>query len=41
VDASDRNHGEINARFGDPEDDRVTGKAMQFLNGILLPEGER
>ncbi len=35
VDASDRNHGEINRRFGDPEDKKVTGKTIAFLNGIL------
>lgn len=34
VDASDRNHGEINQWFGDPEDERVTGKAMAFLGAI-------
>jgi acetyl esterase/lipase len=31
VDGSDRNHGEINQRFGDPQDQRVTGKAQKFL----------
>ena len=35
VDASDRNHGQINQRFGDPDDEKVTGKAMQFLERIL------
>jgi arylformamidase len=35
VDGSDRNHGEINQRFGDPEDERVTGKAQKFLSTIL------
>jgi acetyl esterase/lipase len=35
VDASDRNHGEINQRFGDPDDTKVTGKAMGFLKKIL------
>jgi acetyl esterase/lipase len=35
VDASDRNHGEINQRFGDPKDQRVTGKAEAFLSEIL------
>lgn len=35
VDASDRNHGQINQRFGDPSDTKVTGKAEAFLNGIL------
>ena len=34
VDASDRNHGQINQRFGDPADEKVTGRAMAFLNGI-------
>ena len=35
VDASDRTHGQINQRFGDPADEKVTGKAMEFLRGIL------
>ena len=35
VDAGDRTHNEINLRFGDPEDNKVTGKAMTFLNDIL------
>jgi len=35
VDASDRNHGEINARFGDPKDEKVTGKAKRFLDSLL------
>lgn len=35
VDGSDRNHGEINERFGAPADDRVTGKAQAFLSKIL------
>ena len=34
VDTSDRNHGEINARFGDPKDEKVTGKAKQFLHSL-------
>lgn len=34
VDASDRNHGQINQRFGAPTDEKVTGRAMAFLNGI-------
>ena len=32
VDAGDRNHGQINQWFGDPEDEKVTGKAMAFLD---------
>jgi arylformamidase len=35
VDASDRNHGQINQRFGELGDDMVTGKAIAFLNRIL------
>ncbi|NQT13104.1 MAG: carboxylesterase family protein [Planctomycetes bacterium] len=35
VDASDRNHGQINQRFGDPEDEKVTGRAEVFWSGIL------
>lgn len=35
IDASDRNHGQINSRFGDPQDEKVTGAAMEFLDGIL------
>ena len=38
VDASDRNHGQINQRFGDPEDEKVTGKAMAFLEALRRPE---
>jgi len=38
VDASDRNHGQINQRFGDPEDEKVTGKAMAFLDELLSPQ---
>jgi hypothetical protein len=34
VDASDRNHGEINQRFGAPEDEKVTNRAMRFLKNI-------
>ena len=34
VDASDRDHGEINAWFGDP-DDSVTQKALAFLRPLL------
>ena len=35
VDAADRNHGEINRWFGDPDDERVTGRAVVFLDAIL------
>ncbi|WP_013630085.1 alpha/beta hydrolase fold domain-containing protein [Rubinisphaera brasiliensis] len=35
IDASDRNHGEINARFGKADDEKVTGAAIRFLDGIL------
>lgn len=34
VDASDRNHGEINAWFGKAGDEKVTGKAKTFLRAI-------
>lgn len=35
VDASDRNHADINRRFGDLADANVTGRAMKFLTGLL------
>lgn len=35
VDASDRNHREINARFGEAGDEKVTNKAKAFLLSIL------
>ena len=35
VDASDRNHGEINQRFGRADDEKVTGAAVKFLEAIL------
>lgn len=35
VDASDRNHGEINQWFGRADDEKVTGAAVDFLDGIL------
>jgi len=35
VDASDRNHGEINQWFGRADDAKVTGAAVKFLNAIL------
>ncbi len=38
VDASDRNHGEINARFGKSDDPKVTGKAKAFLEAILADD---
>ena len=41
VDASDRNHGQINQRFGDPKDNKVTGKATEFLKAILGKEDAR
>ena len=41
VDASDRNHGQINQRFGDPDDEKVTGRARAFLNKIIEQRGGR
>jgi acetyl esterase/lipase len=38
VDASDRNHGQINQRFGDPADEKVTGKAMAFIEALRRPK---
>ena len=38
VDATDRNHGEINRWFGRADDRKVTGAAVQFLDGILGQE---
>ena len=38
VDASDRNHGEINQWFGKDDDEKVTGKAKAFLGKLTLPE---
>lgn len=35
VDASDRTHGQINQRFGDPADEKVTGKSKAFLDRLL------
>ena len=35
VDASDRSHGEINQWFGREDDEKVTGAAARFLDGIL------
>jgi len=35
IDASDRNHGEINLWFGRDEDETVTGAAERFLDEIL------
>ncbi len=35
VDASDRNHGKINAWFGRKDDEKETGAAVRFLDGIL------
>jgi arylformamidase len=45
VDASDRSHGDINERIGDPTDDRVTARIEAFLDGVLersqpSPRGE-
>jgi len=34
VDASDRNHGEINQWFGREDDTKVTGKAWEFLGAL-------
>ena len=35
IDASDRDHGEINQWFGKPDDKKVTGAAERFLTTIL------
>lgn len=35
VDASDRDHGEINKWFGKPDDQKVTGVANQFLEKLI------
>lgn len=35
LDASDRNHGEINARFGAADDKKVTARAKVFLERVL------
>ena len=35
VDGSDRDHGAINERIGDPTDGRVTGRIEAFLDGLL------
>ena len=35
VDATDRNHGDINRRLGSPEDERVTGAMQTFLDALL------
>jgi acetyl esterase/lipase len=40
VDASDRNHGEINAWFGRDDDKKVTGAAVRFLEGVSEAEEE-
>ena len=37
VDASDRNHGEINQWFGRDDDAKVTGKAWEFLSALAAP----
>jgi acetyl esterase/lipase len=34
IDASDRNHGEINQWFGKLNDEKVTAKAWEFLQAI-------
>jgi len=39
-DATDRNHGEINAWFGKP-DDNVTRKAMEFIESLRTAEGSK
>jgi acetyl esterase/lipase len=39
VDASDRDHGEINRRFGDPSDEKVTVQAMAFLTKLARGDG--
>ncbi len=38
VDASDRNHGEINQWFGKAQDEKVTGMAKAFLEKLAMPE---
>ncbi|MEM8953838.1 MAG: alpha/beta fold hydrolase, partial [Verrucomicrobiota bacterium] len=38
IDGSDRDHGQINQRFGDPEDDKITGAAQAFLESLLNTE---
>jgi len=38
VDASDRNHRQINVRFGRSDDEKVTGRAMAFLEAIRAEE---
>ncbi len=35
IDASDRNHGQINQRFGNPDDEKVTIRAKAFLEDAL------
>lgn len=38
IDASDRNHGEINQWFGRADDAKVTAKAWEFLEPLAKPE---
>lgn len=38
IDASDRNHGEINQWFGREDDVKVTGKAWEFLDSLANAE---
>ena len=40
IDASDRDHGEINAWFGKADDEKVTGAAIKFFEGILVHKSE-
>lgn len=41
VDASDRNHSQINQRFGTQSDSRVTDRAWQFLSDLAKPSAGR
>ncbi len=40
IDASDRNHGEINQWFGKEDDEKVTAKAWEFLQAIAEPKSK-
>ena len=41
IDASDRTHLQINQRFGDPDDEKVTGEAMAFLEALRTKRGAK
>lgn len=41
VDASDRNHSQINQRFGTVTDTKVTARAWQFLSDLAKPSGQK